>query len=467
MTRAGKGLFLTFALVAIIVAPPVLGAEIKTMTRVDDPVVVEASDFDVLFGAPMENLALMALRGEAWSPVPFQIDQKKPDGTYAFTDGPAASKDPDPDLDANDDLVFMVKDTGDRAGSGQLPGDAGAIVEIIVTDPKNGNRGWLYLARYPGRAPRSPDDYIRVVIEEDTGYRGVVTYECFMGGPMDRMYPDRVGRVNPDGSLGVDVLDRLKMRGVARFPLGITINFNMDEMVKVEDKAFIDGPVRVLQLAEGGMEVASFVKWKGAGGSVISYYVNHMIWPLTIEVPIPPDLPDFIKAVLPELEVHGYMDFNENVYQSYSFSEANPYNQAVILDGKMSEAEKQLDRETPVEWIGGSGPQGAIFSRLFLPEHIAGQWEKRTFYVDDKTVDDSPEEHPGLTGVGFNLGGPTPMKYKPGGDVFLIYIYFKTDLDPEKASNIIDILDHPVTVEVKPVRGERDRPAPAQPNNPN
>ena len=140
MNGMGKGLLLPFALVALILVPPGLRAEHKTITRVDDPVVVESSDFDVLFGAPIENLALMALRRDSWEPVPFQIDQKKPDGTYAFTHGPEASKDPDPNLDANDDLVFMVKDTGDRAGTDQMPEKAGAAIELTITDPKNGHR---------------------------------------------------------------------------------------------------------------------------------------------------------------------------------------------------------------------------------------------------------------------------------------------------------------------------------------
>ena len=156
--------------------------------------------------------------------------------------------------------------------------------------------------------------------------------------------------------------------------------------------------------------------------------------------------------MLPDLEVHGYMDFNENVYQSHPFSEANPFDESVVLDGKMSEAEKQLDRETPIEWIGGSGPQGAIFSRLILPPNLAGQWQKRTYYFDDRTINDPPEEHPGLTGVGYNLGVATPIREQPGGDIFHIYIYYKTDPTPEKASNIIDILDHPVTVEARAVK---------------
>ena len=171
--------------------------------------------------------------------------------------------------------------------------------------------------------------------------------------------------------------------------------------------------------------------------------------------------------MLPELEVNGYMDFNENVYQSYSFSEVNPYNADAILDGKMSEAEKQLDRETPVDWIGGSGPQGAIFSRLILPDYLAGKWEKRTYYIDDKTRKDPPEDHPGLTGVGFNLGGATPIKDRPGGDVFLIYIYYKTELDPKMASNIIDIIDHPLTVAVQPMKAPGNRSASGQSNIPN
>ncbi len=447
---------LAMALVLIII-PLSSQAQLKTIQRVDDPVVIECNDMAKLFGTPIDRLALFAVNQGTWSPIPFQVDQKKPDGSYAFTSGEQAEKDPDPNLDGNDELVFMIKDSGDKAKPEQLPESSEACIELTMTDPKDGTKGWLYLVSFPDSAPRSDMDYIQVKRDEANGYRSVTTYEYFIGGPSDRMYPDMLGRVNPDGSRGLDVLDRLKLRGVAEFPLGISVKFSMDEMTKSHNRAYIDGPVRILQLDEGYLELASFVKWEGAGNSLVSYYVNHMIWPITIKLPIPPNLPDWLKSILPEIKFNGYMDFNENVYQSYAFSAANPYNQAAILDGKMNDAEKNMDRETPIDWIGGFGPQGTLFSRVLLPPQLTDMWDKLTYYDDDQTRKDPSEDFPGVTAVGFHLTGPTPMTDHSEdenwqGDTFYIYLYYKSDLTPDNASDILDILDHPVTVTVNQVK---------------
>ncbi len=439
-----KNLFLLI-LFAVMVIPVSLHAESKTLQRVDDPVVMECRDFSALLGAPIDHLSLLAFRKGAWAPVPFQIDQKKPDGNYAFTMGQEASEDPDPNLDANDELVFMVKDTGDSAESGKdtrWPEGAEAVMEIEVTDPKSGQKGWLYLTRFSGEPPRSKEDYIRIEIDEAKGYRRVFTYEYVAGSPLGSVAVDYMAQTLPDGSQGVDTLDRLKMRGKLIFPGGITIPLNIDKMIKTEDKAYIDGPVRVLQLTDGYMKFLGFVKVRGTGYSTVSYYVNHNIFPVTVK---PPKLPWFLKRLLPEFKLAAFLDFNSNVYGSHCFSAANPYNKEVVLDGRMSEAEGKLDTQTPVDWIAGIGPQGAIVSRLILSSEAAGI-KKLTYYIDDDTINDPPEDHPGLAGVGYKLEGTG--KYIPI-ITFQTIIYFKNDLEPEEIGTILDIIDHPVTVTVR------------------
>jgi hypothetical protein len=419
--------------------PGVLSAQIKTITRTDDPVVLECKEFKTLFKSQMESLALMRRQGEEWAPVPFQIDEKKPDGSYAFTMGTEASKDPDPTLDANDELVFMVKDTGDRWGGGRWPDGMEAAVELTVTDPKNGANGWLYLARFSGEAPRSPDDYIRAEIDEANRYRRVVTYEYIMGGPMECVYPDHIAAKElPNGRPGVDILDRLKMRGDIVLPMGITIPFAMDEITKSDDRGYIDGPVRVLHLSEGYMELTRYIKIRGEGYSLISYYVNHMIWPMTMDIPA-------ISLVSIE-NFRGFMDFNENVFGSHPFSAANPYNKDVVFDGKMSEAEKRLDTQTEIDWTAGFGPQGSLVNRLyFVPRHAAIQ---KPYFMDDPALEDSPEEFPGVHGAGYRLEMPEDPV---GSSTFYQYYYFMSDLKPEEVSRILDILDHPLEVKVRSI----------------
>jgi len=432
---AAAGLFL-FALLPF---PPYLFAQEKTLTRQDDPVVMAGRQFQPRPAGPAGQLALVAWRDHAWAPVPFQIDQKKPDGSYCFTQGPEAGADPDPDFDANDELVFMAKDSGDRAEPGEWPAGARTVREIELTDPQSGEQGWLYLAGFAGQTPRSGEDYIRVEVDPAAHYRRVITYEYIMGGPMDRVYPDFMAANRAEGSRGKDVLDRLKMRGEVVLPMGITVPFAFDEMTKAQDVGWIDGPVRVLHLAQGYIEIAKYFRFKIEGYSLISYYVNHMIWPIALSAP---GSSHIIKTV----NFRGYMDFCPAVYGSYPFSAANPLSEQVILDGHMSEAEKHLDTRTPIAWNAGFGPQGALVSRLFTVPPIPGQ-KQLPYYLDDATVNDPPEACPGVSAVGYTLVNPSGEQ--PPGVITYQYYYFLNQLQPEQVQRILDILDHPLQVKTQ------------------
>lgn len=438
LMKPGRSHFLAAILILGLVLPSPFQAEIKTIQRVDDPVVMESRVLTALLKSPLDRLALMVRTGEVWAPIPFQIDEKKPDGSYAFTLGPLAGPDPDPTLDANDELVFMVKDTGDRVEDQKWPEAAEAVMEIEVSDPKNGQKGWAYLVRFSGPAPRSQDDYIRVETDQARNYRKVITYEYVMGGPLNVLYPDHMSaRELPNGRPGVDVLDRLKMRGEFVLPLGLSIPLIMDEMTKSKDKGLIDGPVRVLSLAEGYLELAKHIKIKGEGYSLITYYVNHMIWPMVMELPM---------ARLLKIEnFHGYLDFNQNVFGSCNFSAANPYHEGVVFDGRMGEAEKKLDTETNIDWNAGFGPQGAIIHRLYFEPRQAVS-KQLHYFIDDATMKDPPEDFPGVFGAGYHLVFPEELL--PQSTVYQYY-YFLSRLRPEEVSRILDILDHPVEVRVK------------------
>ena len=153
MLRIKSVLFVAALLLGAFLIEGFAATRPKTLERIHDTVVMEGKELKGLLGSPINRLALMVFSGEKWAPIPFQIDQKKPDGSYAFTIGPGAGKDPDPNLDGNDELVFMVKDSGDCASGAERPAGARKVLELEITDPKNGRKGWLYLVRFSGKAP--------------------------------------------------------------------------------------------------------------------------------------------------------------------------------------------------------------------------------------------------------------------------------------------------------------------------
>jgi len=425
----------------------------KTLSRKTDPVVIKGESLPGMGGVAPSSLSLMAYRGGEWSLVPFQIDQVKPDGTYALASGKMAGPDSDPMLDSDDELVFMARDSGDRRLSvASLPEGAILGVEIEVKDPLDGGMGWLYLFRFESSPPRSAADYISVTFDKETGYRWAESKEIKVGMPADRVYPEYISnRTLVSGEEGDDVLDRLKIRGVLVFPLGIEIPIAAEQMIYARPLGYTDGPVRVIEFVDGYMKVAG-IEFKGIGASTLSYYEDHVLVPVTIAAAS--KVPDWLLKFIPESRLYGYMDFNENVYGSYVFSAANPVHEDVVLDGKTSEAEKNLDREAEVDWLAGHGPQGGLVFRLIL-EGDSGELSKMTtYYVDDNTAEDPPEEVPGMSAVGFHITGATDSLSR---DVvrrsadFSLYAYGKNDLTEDNVYEVLNVLDYPLTVETRVV----------------
>lgn len=129
-------------------------------------------------GTPIKRLSLLALKEGALTPIPFQIDERDPEGSYVMTGGKTAGCDADRGrLDGNDELVFLAEDAGDRLPTKErLSG--GSRIELQVTDPRYPDRhAWAYLARYDNEAPCSGTDYIKYDPPNDR----VITECCIIG----------------------------------------------------------------------------------------------------------------------------------------------------------------------------------------------------------------------------------------------------------------------------------------------
>lgn len=112
--------------------------------RSADPVIMTGADFPELAGQPIDTLRVLVYRDQAVRPIPFQVDEIDESGEYVV--------DEDGLLDANDELVFMVRDVGEQIGVGELIGAANLSdkewYQIEVTDPLSDTaKGWAYIAQ--------------------------------------------------------------------------------------------------------------------------------------------------------------------------------------------------------------------------------------------------------------------------------------------------------------------------------
>jgi hypothetical protein len=166
IARAWLALFIFFSVFSAL--PRGLEAAKKTLKRTEDPVIIEGKDLMSLLGSRPDRLSLMAWTYDGFQPVPFQMDERDEKGEYVFTmsvEGgkttPSNEADQDPKLDANDELVFMVFDAGDRHPEVSFPDGVDKGVEIEITDPVDGGKAWIYLFAFKNEAPRSGLDYVR------------------------------------------------------------------------------------------------------------------------------------------------------------------------------------------------------------------------------------------------------------------------------------------------------------------
>ena len=134
------------------------GAAPSPLGRDRDPVVVSGADVPNLVGVRPAGLVAFRYDG-GWQQVPVQVDERAPvdlatiyrqppNGVVrtVYTDPNTwTGPDPDPSIDADDEIVVMAKDAGTIAPVGLPSGTLGKRTRLTVTDPIGGASGYVYL----------------------------------------------------------------------------------------------------------------------------------------------------------------------------------------------------------------------------------------------------------------------------------------------------------------------------------
>jgi hypothetical protein len=275
-----------------------------TLDRIDAPVVVTGSRLAPLAersAADVVGFRVVAgAAGPEWEQVPLQVDERKvtnfgqvPGGAqvggstaqgtvYGTPPRTAANRDltalqyadpstfvgadPNPAVDADDELVFMLGDTGHRAPDA-LADPAGVVsgsgVQLATVDPDGGGEAWIY-AFEDDDLPPLATDHVSYELELVSGPL-TTTYRTgdgpnpetsrAVGATYEARYPDRWmeadWRITAGGATGVDVLDGMKFQ----FDLGSCGRSNQSFVSGGPDgypgegviAASIDGPVRAIR----------------------------------------------------------------------------------------------------------------------------------------------------------------------------------------------------------------------------
>jgi hypothetical protein len=236
-SRACLAVLVAFAFAACMASQ---AAAVGLQTRPADPVVVAGSKVPTLLETVPHRIVAFRWTG-SWHQEPVQVDQRAqidlgtaynqaPAGVTAlsYTDpGTFVGQDPDPNLDGNDQVAMMARDSGAKATTSRDPAGtvAGSGVEVQVRDPlATGQVGYLYLFKSKGSLdPSAGRQYVHYSFRLASGaYKQ--TYDTASGpNPenttldtpyydqhfSDRWIDDQL-RVRAGNSTRVDILDRHK-----------------------------------------------------------------------------------------------------------------------------------------------------------------------------------------------------------------------------------------------------------------
>ncbi|RMF60593.1 MAG: hypothetical protein D6743_14740, partial [Calditrichaeota bacterium] len=344
----------------------------KTLDRNFEPVVMTGSNFSQFSTVPLDELFLYAfdVQREAWSQIPYQIDERDATGDYFAVDDI-------PGLDDNDELVFMARDAGDRAVASWIP-DQNSIsfvrYEIEVVDPLTGNKGWVYLYRSQALKPDpNVTSYMTYVassganVGEDT-----VRTSFYELANLKNGFPSDLSITPAGGGTGQDLLDVLKFQANTSIA---DINENDITADVVDVRA---GQVRVLRRLFGKLKVNLPFPLPDINVDFNTPPAIYYPFSLSIDVDVP-DLPVSVSSARMSI------DLNANA-TGMQFVSANNPQPGFIIDGKVDSPNSAIDDLLPDNnWIVITGTPGTIVHFFPLAPTVGGQ--RQLYYRDDSSQD--------------------------------------------------------------------------------
>lgn len=417
--------------------------ERKSMARTTDFIVINGRELPGMLGKKIDTLSLLARIDERVEPIPFQVDEINSEGEWILPEVPpeagrhARRTEQDDDhgsFDENDQLVFMIRDSGDRISQTDRPADAQTIEEITLTDPLGGGKSWVYLASFSSPPPVSDRDYVSY--RPDQNLLVSVNYELGFAREVPISWSHLSFRGAPN------MIDRLKIRFETKI-FGIRYRRN-ETHFKSHVSSYKDGKVRVIRRVRSSVKINRLLRTPSASSESI-YYDNAIVIPFRAKVPV--SLKS-LKGIIKDMKTRGSADM-QNLH-GWTLR-VNTDARWLRVDGKMDETEKSV-KVDGATWFVLSGPPGAYLCRVIVDRKWDGTPQELPittsfYYVDDDQDPDPPEQVPGQSpNVGFYMQGME--KLSKGTFYFYIIGYMIKDYREGAEQAYLDIMDRPVEVAV-------------------
>lgn len=420
---------------------------VATPLRFAEVVALRGSELSAFDGQAIDRLGMLACTPAECHPIPFQVDERDAAGRWVLDQGPMPMTDEPPGvLDANDLLLFMAADAGDRAARGALlipppcqgagkgevesagcvnlprplVGKEGFIgAEITLRDPLDATTRWAYLVAFAGAAPRAAEGNVAYdpVTDRVRGRRvslgfadGVPGYLAVHGltrtsklseGSFGAASSDPTGSGLTEPSArgsaslavgdGANLLDRLKVRASATFLFGL-IHFSRSEAdLRTEFMGWHAGPIRIVRGQRQWVRLGWGIH-SPTFGSYTYFYRDFAELPVSLYLNFKPTY--FFGNIL----VQAILDFRDLTGWSLivpSLPESIP------IDGRMT-AQKAALAQLPDTWFAVRGPQITLVESMDVSPSLATVRHRLVYR--ETTQAEPPEAVPGeAPGIGYQL----------------------------------------------------------------
>lgn len=389
--------------------------------RIFEPMVLRGEILSAFYDVPINEIYMFAYDDSAktYHLIPFQIDEMefaedpfKPGKEAAMQDFYFA---PDDGIfDFRDELVFMIRDMGDKA-----PDDAWIEneearkyerLEIKLCDPNDRSIcAYAYLFRSATITDEIPAPY-SFSFDPQNQVAGTKFYSLRLN-KANGLIEDV--RIPPPFGTGIDFFDTQKLRFVGVFDLGILtipIGKNGGQAANERDNLHVYNeddfdnyhlyftPKPIVRLIR---EVRQTIRFGTFVMDQTAFYVKTKFYPFSGKISGGADLdPETLKQEF-QLEEDVYIQL-ELLRQSWDFNQAavgmnffSKLNQNIIIDGVQDQVNKTVI--SPVnEWMLTTGAQGSMFTYVQFED---SSWQQVELYFHDN-----------------NTGGQADVTFIEGGD---------------------------------------------------
>ncbi len=346
-------------------------------TREMQLIVLKGAKLPTLLGKNAKNYSVMAVSGGKLAPIPFQFDDWNVRG-FPYVPGGTIKVDGQEDIiEAEDELVFMLRDTGAQAETALKSAVAGKVILELAFKENNVER-YAYIVE--GNAERSDKFYTH--FDSKTGLIKTSKYSLQTEPGNLLLWSDMYYQGYHDGKKSI--LDTMKLRVKAKLGfIKATINNNL---IPNEVSAVKNGPVRTLIALDASISILG-VGLADAGASVT-------VTDQTLQFPVYLTIPK-AASVLSDLNLEVSLDFNDMDGVPVR-TELGPKEPVYTGDKTKGANPEDLKINLEHSWLSGSSGQNwdiiAFFSGKegFKPTLDAIYKDSR---FDSKA--DTPERFPG------------------------------------------------------------------------